>query len=448
MQPDVGGGSVAGPPVVPGQSSEEAVDAPGEENLASETPPDEPHPENAIYVSPSGDDGNPGTQDAPLKSLALLLPKLQGGETVLLEPGSYTLPNRDTKVRTSTVQVIGIGPTWASVELVGYRAWGGTHISFSDVRFTAPVLLTGDSLHRGYSAASADITISDSEITVPKASCISIFDGAHDIEIRNVRIFNCKNGIVGGSYYTGAEFESRDITIRDSVLKSLTGDGIHFGYWNDVRIEDNVVGDIADPAKLTHNDGIQLTGPDTGVRIARNYLHDSQGQLLLMRPNFGNIDDVLVENNLITGSGAVAVQSLGVTRARFINNTIWESALGGLVVRGDPPGGANPGHPAATDTVIANNILYYFALTDGAVAPVFTRNLIRSSDSVAAGNRAMAMSDDPGFADPDADDFSLVPGSSAIGFGDPAYTPATDLNGVPRSDSSPSIGAIEFQGER
>ena len=453
-----GGSPVDSPPVVSHEPSEEpgeGLDAPGEEPGDPDQEPGEENPDpsdnpvepvDGIYVSPSGDEHNPGTKEAPLKSLAVLLPKLKGGETVLLEPGSYTLPSKDAKVRTSNVRVIGIGPTTASVELAGYRAWGGTNISFSDVRFTAPVLLTGDSLHSGYSAASADIAISESEITAPNLSCLSIFDGAHDIEVRDVRIFNCKNGIVGGSYYTGAEFESRDIIIRDSVLNALTGDGIHFGYWNDVRIEDNEIGNIADPAHLIHNDAIQLTGPNKGVQIARNHLHDSQGQLLFMRPNFGSIDDVLIESNLITGSGAVAVQSLAVTRARFLNNTIWDSAIGGLVIRADPPGGSNPGHPAATDTIVANNIVYYFALTDGAHAQVLTKNVIRTSGVVPFGNIAVLMTEDPGFADAGIGDFSLTAGSPAVGSADPEFTPATDLNGVARSDSSPSIGAIEFQG--
>ncbi|HEY2728595.1 MAG TPA: hypothetical protein VGK52_01565, partial [Polyangia bacterium] len=44
----------------------------------------------AVYISPDGSDGNPGTQAAPWRTFAHALPTLQPGSTLVLLDGTYT----------------------------------------------------------------------------------------------------------------------------------------------------------------------------------------------------------------------------------------------------------------------------------------------------------------------------------------------------------------------
>ena len=50
-----------------------------------------------------------------------------------------------------------------------------------------------------------------------------------------------------------------------------------------------------------------------------------------------------------------------------------------------------------------------------------------------------------GFIDPGALDFHLSAGAAAIGAGDPAGSPARDIDGDSRSDAAPDVGADEFR---
>ncbi len=50
---------------------------------------DGPLPEEARYVSPAGDDGNPGTETQPWRTMAHALAQLVAGDTLVLRQGSY-----------------------------------------------------------------------------------------------------------------------------------------------------------------------------------------------------------------------------------------------------------------------------------------------------------------------------------------------------------------------
>lgn len=50
---------------------------------------DAPVPDGAIYVATDGDDGNPGTAEAPLASIELAVGRAEAGQTVLVRGGEY-----------------------------------------------------------------------------------------------------------------------------------------------------------------------------------------------------------------------------------------------------------------------------------------------------------------------------------------------------------------------
>lgn len=63
-------------------------EVPDETNTGSEEPTEEPSAD-LIYVSPDGDDSNPGTEEEPFQTILRALDTVQPGETVYLLPGEY-----------------------------------------------------------------------------------------------------------------------------------------------------------------------------------------------------------------------------------------------------------------------------------------------------------------------------------------------------------------------
>ena len=74
-------------------------------------------PAAEIYVSPNGKAGNPGTAEAPMKSIRSAVNKAQPGDTVKLLPGVY---RENVTVRKS-------GTAEKPIVISGVRAADGTY---------------------------------------------------------------------------------------------------------------------------------------------------------------------------------------------------------------------------------------------------------------------------------------------------------------------------------
>jgi len=392
--------------------------------LAAAAPAAQAAPGTTYYVAPTGSDTAAGTAAAPLKTVNAALKLARDGERVQLAPGAYAAV-RDENVRTRTVEVAGAGP--AQTQVAGLDVFGGQGLTFSGIRFTGQVRLNGHPVKHAAQPAKA-ITITGSEI-VTTNSCLTIKEGSEDITLSNSRLTGCYAGVAG----PGNPYVSKRITITGNTIEKSTSDGIQFGAWDDVTITDNVIRDTVDPANTIHNDAIQLTGTSTGVHIERNQLLNSRNQLILIQDAIGPLDDVTVANNLLAGAGSVALQSQGATRARIVNNTIWNAKDGGLWLRkGYLRGGA---YVVPTDTVMTNNLTTTIKVMDGAVASTNAGNVMpcpskTSGITVPAGTSCVA---DPGFVNAAAGDYRLLPGSAVRSLGSPLGLPPTDLTGALRT---------------
>lgn len=58
-----------------------------DEESDEETTPEQP--QETFYVSPAGSDGNPGTEESPMKTIMTALDAVGPGQTVYLKPGEY-----------------------------------------------------------------------------------------------------------------------------------------------------------------------------------------------------------------------------------------------------------------------------------------------------------------------------------------------------------------------
>lgn len=426
------------------------------------------------YVSPSGADTNSGSQSAPFATITKALSISNGGETIHVAAGTY--PKVDNRKKyTSMVTVVGDGPRGSSVingesDTSGYHyaivLFGVNNLTFSNFKLVGRDMIADDVFHK---AGDSHITLENNEITsFEGGNCVTIRNNANYVTVRNNYIHDCATGIGGPNYNNGdPTYNAHDITIQDNTLRNFTGDAIQFADWDNVVFDHNDIQYVRDPNGVIHNDGIQFTGNSHHVKITNNILAHSS-QLIFVQSAFGPISDVLIQNNLVYDARAYAVQIQGIEDTRFINNIVWDSGFGGLLIRKD---GYN--NIVTTDTVVANNILYGFSKAEGADTAYEDYNIIRNTaikpDNLGPHDKVGV---DPGFIKPTDSGTHLLPGQSdlddsnyhllstspAIDAGTSDHEAlATDLEGRPRVDipavinsgagpvSYYDIGSYEYQ---
>src|SRR3954454_21040945 len=382
----------------------------------------------SLYVAPSGSDAASGTSVAPMQSLTAALKRAPAGTRVVLGPGTYPAAT-DAVPRTGDVTVVGAGA--GQTTMAGLTIAGGRHLDISGITFTAPVQIRGDNV-KPADLPAEDIVLHDNEITT-SSTCVKIKANAHAITIADNHIHDCYTGVAG----PGQPLKSSDIVIEGNTIEGLVNDGIQFGSWDDVRIEGNVIRDMDDPDASLHNDGIQMTGSSTDVQILANRIYDSRVQLIFIQDAIGPIDAVDVVNNLTIGSGGVAIQSLGATRARFINNTSWEAKDGALWI--GPGANRNGTVVVPSDTVVVNNIARILRIFGGVQTAASAGNVVLcparySGVVVPPGARCLSVL---GFTDTANRADRRRPAPAARPRATTMIKPATDLLGLSRTEPAP-----------
>lgn len=365
-----------------------------------------------VHVSPDGADDARGTAADPVRSIGRGLYLADGGETVLVQPGEYPRPRvlsvtsyTDKRRHDPPVTVRGAGP---GVEVEGFRVQAASGITFENLHFTGTLDI---------SSVSADIVVEDNEFSGPQENGITLRGGADGVRIANNHFHHIGSAIKAPGYgdlnHPSARV-SRDIDIVGNVMEDLRVDGIQFGFWDDVRVEGNLIRRLEHPSGTLHNDGIQLYGRSQRVAIVGNRIFDSGGQGILAGPEQGPIVDLRVEGNVISETAAVPMYLLSVDGLRVIGNTVWKHrttcSCSGIALR-HRDGSSRPMDAIVTGN-IATQIAYYMPVTLRADNIVAYKGVRWSGfQAPGVGERELR---DPGFVDPSAYDFRLRPDAPAL----------------------------------
>lgn len=370
------------------------------------------------FVSEAGDDEADGSREAPFRTIGRALAS-EGRSVVSVAAGTYPVVQDRTQRSTAVrVEGAGIGRTRIEgVELTG----SGVHLR--GVTLVRPLRIGVDK------QPAEDVSIEDSELTVPGDFCVRVVQSSARVTIRSSWIHDCNTGMKG--LYNGIEDNpvTRTVRLQGNLMERFVTDGVQFADWHDVLITRNLIREIQAGEREDHNDAVQLAGGSENVRIVANEMHGSKHQLILLKDDLGGpAQDVLVENNLLWDAGSWAINNFGLERVRIVNNTAWGNKAGGLVL-----GKPYLGLPPATDTLVANNLFDQMFVADGAAASLQTGNVYRQvSTGPQEGEVELAK---PGFGP------SAAPGAYALSARAPAreranrrYLPRTDMWGLPRGD--------------
>ncbi|HEY8968517.1 MAG TPA: right-handed parallel beta-helix repeat-containing protein [Puia sp.] len=289
--------------------------------------PEENVPVHVYYVAASGDDGNAGSMDKPLRTIGKALGMVIPGDTVVVRGGTYyeqvSFSKGGIQGKNVTVKAYpGERPVidGSRVVVSGWQAL----VTMSNVRY---IVLDGlDICNLSAASGSAD----------PEG--ISINGSSHDITIRNCNIYNIVNSSPLNNGRSGHAIfvlgTNNTASISNLLIEYCTVHDTKTGTSENVTLAGNVDGFTIRHNKIynTENIGIIIAGGDNlnpngdaSVNYARNgVISDNE----LYNVSMSNSVDVWGAGNY----GAIAIYICGGAGTVVENNKVWNSDRGiGLV---------------------------------------------------------------------------------------------------------------------
>ncbi|MBI4557819.1 MAG: right-handed parallel beta-helix repeat-containing protein [Candidatus Hydrogenedentes bacterium] len=419
---------------------------------------------NIFYVSESGLDTNPGTEEAPWRTIQHAADVLTAGQTVRIRAGTYVerVVPQNSGTAGNEIGYEGFPGEIVTVDGTGVDVpeWGGLidmggrqYIRVSGLRVTN---VTTNPHNPGILADTASyITIDGCFVNNTNDSGIMIWNSDHVIIENNEVAAVCQSGYNEGITVGATNtFEVRNNVVHDNAkegicVKDGTTNGLVYG---------NVVYD------LSQRVGIYLDAWDdfvTNVQVFRNIVHDVAGDvsgghgIALACESGGYQENISVYNNVVyhNGLNGLTIGYWGdpapnrvMRNVRVINNTFYDNGTP------DWGGGISIENPDAQDIVIRNNICsqnqYYQIRTEFAVTGLtIERNLIDgfrgNLDDETRGTDFVEGA--AAFVNASNADFHLTADSPARDAGLATDAPEVDFDGVARPQGSAvDVGAYEF----
>ena len=382
------------------------------------------------YVSPTGSDGNSGSQNNPWANVEYAARKAKPGDTIFVRGGTYqegevwlraeyghggaqgklltikAYPN-EIPVFVNSKRPFIIGCNYIRIEGLHFKNGKSISVGGNTVQIVNNTF-TGSGY--GWAAINGDGT----NILLEGNKC--------DIDGNTV-------GTQGHCYYIG---HGSNITIRNNMAKGMTGYGIHV-------FDQRRSGDPPGFERLIKN-----------VIIDGNVVSHSQQRsgIILAAYDHARIEDVIVRNNVVFNNPQNGIYIPGiVSNVKVYNNTLFGNKEIGLLIYGTTRD--------VTNVEIKNNI---FDLTRMSSEAEHVSNGKGNTSLVLHNNlywpkplRLYKLSDsapiigDPHFVNPTEENFHILPGSAAIDKGIPLSDVSHDKDGVKRPQGTAfDLGAFEF----
>ena len=258
-------------------------------------------PTTRLFVSPRGDDGNPGTESAPVRSINRAAAMARPGTQVVVADGTYTGSVKTDASGTASARIAFVAATRGAVKVVGDtsedHAWtnSGDYVDIVGFDVSGP---NGDGLTTSGSYA----RIVDNRVHGFAGNCISTANNGydlHDIDVIGNRAYGCgRNALDHGIYVSHPGG-----VVANNIAFGNAGYGIHCWHnCNKLRISNNVV--------FENSEGGIVVGQGDG-------------------PNNGSVaaDHFVVSNNIAVDNGKEGIKESGTTGPdnRFLNNNLWRN---------------------------------------------------------------------------------------------------------------------------
>ncbi len=416
------------------------------------------------YVSPAGNDSNPGTIDQPWQTIQKAADTLTAGQTVAIRGGTYheqVLPRNSGEPGNEimymaypgeAVTIDGEGISLAD-DLAGlFEINGKSYIRVSGLHVinagpnndnagimvldSSNITVENNATYNTYSSGigvwgSRNITVTGNQVEEAAVGgwqeCISVA-GTDTFDVNNNKIMNChkegiciKDGASGGKVYRNLVYDIQRV-------------GIYVDAWDkpthDIEVFDNIAHD-------TENDGFALASEQGGllenIRFYNNIayhnrfigLHITQNGDTKVHPmhNISLINNTIVGNGVGEWGGGIAIDSNEVVHVVVSNNLVSNNLSFQMVM-----GSGVPREQVKLD----HNLIDGFRESEG---EIYGDNYVEG---------------DPLFVSASAStgaDFHLQQNSPAIDAGSPGDIPNMDFDDNPRPQDGihlPDIGAYEF----
>jgi hypothetical protein len=254
-----------------------------------------------LFVSPTGDDSNEGTQSAPLRSLQWAAARVVPGTEVVVADGTYVGSVRTMASGTPQARVAFVSATRSGAKIVGNTSNGYAWINTGDYVDIVGFDVSGPD-EDGLTTSGSFVRLVDNQVHGFRGNCISTANNnydLHDIDVIGNLAYGCgRNALDHGIYVSHPGG-----VVANNISFDNAGYGIHC--WHNCNA-------------LTISNNLVFGNPEGGIVVG-------QGD----GPNYGSVaaDNFVVSNNIAVGNGRDGIKESGTTgrNNRFLNNLLWNN---------------------------------------------------------------------------------------------------------------------------
>ena len=412
----------------------------------------EPDPSNAYYVSPNGNDVNPGSKSQPWRTLAKAAEMAIAGKTIYVRGGTYDerlIPqnsgDKDNYIifmayPGETVFIDGKGVAIPQLEgLVNILSKRFIRVSGFRVINAGEGVANGK-WNMGISVQKADhIIIDNNYVDHIYSEGIDIGLACSFIVVDNNELTDTNFGGLDDEVSLGVFWFSHDLEIKNNLVHHTKNEGIGAAAGpHNIAIHHNIVHNVGQGSPRI---GIYIdawTEDQYSIDVYNNLVYDNGGQGIIVASEGGGLsEDVNVFNNVVYNSGydwgGIGVAPWSTTTSphhpvqniNFVNNTVYNCMGGGIVIN----------NPEVKNILIRNNIFYQSGPGLRIDASVPSSQLTIDHNLI----------DDPQFVNVITSNFRLRATSPAIDAGLPDEAPGFDFDDKLRpSGDGYDIGAFEY----